>query len=62
MSDPKYKITMKDLETRGGIARLEHDKFTREAIHKQMYRVMDGASQQEITKTMANLYKRKEPC
>ena len=62
MSDPKYKINANLLDTRGGIAKLERDGFSRERIHKEMYKVTEGASTQERTKIMANLYKRKEPC
>lgn len=39
MSDPKYKISINDLERVGGIKKLESDGFSRvqimDAIHKQ---------------------------
>lgn len=62
MSSPKYKITMKDLETRGAIAKLERDGFNREKIISEMYKHTAGATTQEREKIVSNLYRRDEPC
>jgi len=58
----KYKITEQILDTKGGIAKLERDGFSREQLHREMYKVTDGASTQERREIMQRLYKRKEPC
>ena len=60
MSTPRYKIKLKDLETPGGIAKLERDGFNRDIIHRQMYQITDGASTQERTKIMSELYDRRK--
>ena len=60
MSSPKYKMTMKDLENKGEIKKLEHDGFTRAEIHKQMYKITDGMSQKDRTKLMKDMYHRGE--
>jgi len=60
MSNPKYKITMRDLETRGGIAKLERDGHTKESIMKTMYKHTTGASQQDREKIVSKLYDRRE--
>lgn len=58
MKTPKYKITANILESAGNIRKLEHDGFSREAIHKQMYKETAGASTQERRQLMKNLYQR----
>jgi len=62
MNNPKYKITMRDLETRGGIAKLERDGHTKESIMKTMYKHTTGASQHEREKIVSKLYDRGETC
>jgi hypothetical protein len=54
----KYTPTLKDFEQPGGCEKLERDGFTKEQIHKSLYNLTDGASQQYRTKIMENLYKR----
>jgi hypothetical protein len=56
----KYKITPDMLETRHNIAKLERDGFNREQIHKEMYKVTDGASDSERRRIMDKLYDRSE--
>lgn len=58
----KYKINENLLDTKGGIAKLERDGFSRESIHKQMYKVTSGASTSERREIMKKLYDRKNPC
>ncbi len=62
MNTPRYKITIKDLETRGGVAKLERDGFKREQIISEMYKHTEGASTREREKIVSNLYNRGEPC
>lgn len=62
MSNPKYKLNESKLDTSGGIAKLERDGFTRGEIHRQMYKITDGASTRERTEIMKKLYDRKRPC
>lgn len=58
MATPKYKLSMRDLENKGEIRKLEHDGFTRSEIHKQMYRITEGLSQKDRTKLMQQMYYR----
>lgn len=58
----KYKITEQILDTKGGIAKLEKDGFTRQDIHNQMYKVTHGASTNDRRELMQKLYKRSQPC
>lgn len=58
MNNPKYKITPQDLESRGNIAKLERDGFTKDIIHKQMYKITDGMNTQQRTAMMSKLYER----
>lgn len=55
---PKYKITSSILESAGEIRKLERDGFTREQIHKEMYRVTDGMSTNERRDLMQKMYQR----
>lgn len=55
---PKYKLTPQHLESHGEIRKLEADGFTRAEIHKQMYKITDGATQKERTQLMQNMYYR----
>lgn len=54
----KYKPTLKDYETPGGIDKLERDGFSREQIIDRMYKLTDGASDQYRNKLCNNLYDR----
>lgn len=60
MTTPKYKITMNDLLSQGGIKKLERDGFKREDIMKTMYKHTDGATQQYREKLVSNLYDRRD--
>ena len=62
MSETKYKITMRDLETRGGIAKLERDGHSKESIMKTLYKHTEGASQQHREQIVSKLYDREKPC
>jgi len=59
---PKYKISITDLERKGGIAKLERDGYSREKIISEMYKRTDGATTQERTKIISDLYDRQKPC
>lgn len=54
----KYKITPRDLDENGGVMRLEAMGHDRVSIHKAMFDITDGISNQDRTKLMGNLYKR----
>lgn len=56
----KYKITPRMLESVGEIKKLERDGFSREEIHRQMYKVTHGASTSERRKMMTKMYDRSE--
>jgi hypothetical protein len=58
MTTPKYKITPKDLETHGGIAKLERDGHNKETIHKALYKITEGATQQDRERIISKLYDR----
>ncbi len=60
MSTTKYKLTMAHIDKASNIHKLERDGFTKEQIHKVMYKETEGASQQERTKIISKLYDRKE--
>lgn len=54
----KYKITTTDLDTPGGIERLEAMGHDRVSIHKAMFDKTDGISNPDRTALMQKLYKR----
>ena len=58
----KYKISIKDLETRGAVAKLERDGFKREQIISEMYKHTDGATTQQREKIVSDLFDRQKPC
>ncbi len=58
----KYKITIKDLETKGSIAKFERDGVSRETIFREMYKQTDGATKQEREQIVRKIYERGEPC
>ncbi len=62
MSEPKYKITEKQISEKHGIARLERDGFSRETIMKSMYNLTPGVDQRDRTKIVKQLFDRKGEC
>jgi hypothetical protein len=56
----KYKLTLNDIDKASNIHKLERDGFSKETIHKVMYKETEGASQQERTRIIEKLYDRKE--
>lgn len=60
MAITKYKITVRDLESKHSINKLERDGFTREKIVQDMYKLTDGASTQERNAMMNKVYDRSE--
>lgn len=65
MSNPKYNISMRDLEQRGGIHKLSRDGHSKEAIHRALYKHTDGAPHQLREKIIGQLYERQsgeKPC
>lgn len=56
----KYKLTLNDIDKSSNIHKLERDGFSKETIHKVMYKETEGASQQERTRIIEKLYDRKE--
>jgi hypothetical protein len=62
MTTCKYKISITDLETRGGVAKLERDGHDRHTIHKALYEHTKGAKQSERTEIMSKLHDRTKPC
>lgn len=53
-----YKITANDLDEKGGVERLEAMGHDRVSIHKAMFNITDGISNNDRTKLMKNLYTR----
>jgi len=56
----KPKITIRDLEQRGGIAKLERDGHSREAIMKTMYKHTTGSTTAHRNELVSKLYDRRE--
>ena len=59
---PDYKMTLRDLESQGGIHRLDRNGLNLEKVMKRMYKLTDGATTEERTKIVENLYDRRELC
>lgn len=57
-----YKPSIKDLESHGGIHRLEKNGLNREQISKAIYNLTDGASVQKQREIVERLYDRRELC
>lgn len=57
---PKYKMSYADLTTPSGVHKLERDGFTRETIHKEMYKITNGARVDERRKIIDQLYTRQQ--
>lgn len=62
MAKPKYNITMKDLETHGGVAKLERDGHNRHSIHEALYKHTEGAPHRLREQLMSKLHDRNKPC
>jgi hypothetical protein len=62
MAKPKYKITMRDLETPGGVAKLERDGHNRHTIHDALYKHTEGAPHRLREQIMSKLHDRNKPC
>jgi hypothetical protein len=60
MTTPKYPLKMSHILEQSGIHKLERDGFTREQIHKVMYKESEGASRRERENIISKLYDRKE--
>lgn len=60
MSRPKYSISIRDLETKHNVSKLERDGFTRRDIIKEMYKKTDGLSDQLRNKMVNQLFDRSE--
>lgn len=56
----RYNITLRDLEQRHNVAKLERDGFTRQDIISAMYKHTDGASQEQRTEIINRIYDRSE--
>lgn len=56
----KYKITLRDLEQRHNVAKLERDGFKREDVVREMYKLTDGAPQTLRSEIINKLYDRSE--
>lgn len=56
----KYKITLRDLEQRHNVAKLERDGFKREDVVREMYKLTDGAPQALRSEIINKLYDRSE--
>ncbi len=56
----KYKPSMSDYESPGGIARMERNGMTREQIMKTMYKKTDGATREERREIVENLFDRQK--
>ena len=60
MATPKYKLTMAHIDTVSNVHKLERDGFTKEQIHKVMYRETAGATQREREQIISKLYDRQK--
>lgn len=56
------RIKMNDLDTKGGIAKLEHDGFNRHQVWKAFHYKTEGASAAETRELAKKLFNRQEPC
>lgn len=52
----KYRITEHHITQQGGIEKLKRDGYTRSEIMQKMYKVTDGASKEERTKIVSELF------
>ena len=56
----KYEPSIKDYETKHGIAKLERDGFSRETIMKTMYKKTEGMCQSQRQDLVGKLFDRGE--
>lgn len=54
----KYQITEHHITTPGGIEKLKRDGYTRSEIMQKMYKVTDGATQDQRTKIVSELFRK----
>lgn len=54
----KYKITEHHVTEPGGIEKLKRDGYTRSEIMQKMYRVTEGATKDQQTKIVTELFRR----
>ena len=54
----KYQITEHHITTPGGIEKLKRDGYTRSEIMQKMYRVTEGATKDQQTKIVTELFRR----
>lgn len=54
----KYKITEHHITQPGYVERLKRDGYTRSEIMQTMYKVTDGASQEQRTKIVSELFRK----
>ena len=59
---PKYKISIRDLETRGAVAKLERDGHNRHTIHDALYKLTKGATTEQRQELVSKLFDREKPC
>lgn len=54
----KYRITEHHVTQPGGVEKLKRDGYTRSEIMQTMYRVTEGASKDQRTKIVNDLFKK----
>lgn len=54
----KYKVTEHHITQPGYMERLKRDGFTRSEIMQTMYKVTDGATQDQRTKIVSELFRK----
>lgn len=54
----KYKITEHHVTEPGGIEKLKRDGYTRSEIMQKMYRVTEGATKDQQTRIVTELFRR----
>ena len=60
MATPKYKLTINEIDRASNIHKLERDGFSKETIHRVMYKETAGASQRQREDMIRKLYDRKQ--
>ena len=60
MSKPKYELKFSHLLEQSNCHKLERDGFTKEQIHKVLYKESDGATQRQRQDIISKLFDRKE--
>jgi len=54
----KYRITEHHITQQGGIEKLKRDGYTRSEIMQTMYKVTSGASKDERSKLVSDLFRK----